>query len=56
MSNNQTPGNQAAWVDGKDKKLRVDSGEMPTPKPDEVIIRNFAVAVNPVDCEYDPCC
>lgn len=43
-------GNQAAWLDGANKELRVSSAEFPKPRGDEVVIRNFAVAVNPVDC------
>jgi len=42
-------GNQAAWLDGEGAKLRVDNAEMPTPGPDEVVVKNRAVAVNPVD-------
>ncbi|TKA68533.1 hypothetical protein B0A49_13457 [Cryomyces minteri] len=42
-------GNQAAWLDGKGEKLRVGPAEMPKPGPDEVVIRNHAIAVNPVD-------
>jgi len=42
-------GNQAVWLDGQGAKLRVDNAEMPTPGPDEVVVRNRAVAVNPAD-------
>ncbi|KAE9380901.1 GroES-like protein [Stipitochalara longipes BDJ] len=41
--------NQAAWLDGQGAKLRVDNAEMPTPGPDEVVVKNHAVAVNPAD-------
>lgn len=41
--------NQAAWLDGAAKELRVASAEMPKAGEDEVVIRNHAVAVNPVD-------
>ncbi|OCK75026.1 GroES-like protein [Lepidopterella palustris CBS 459.81] len=42
-------GNQAAWLDGQGAQLRVDNAEMPTPGPDEVVVKNGAVAVNLVD-------
>lgn len=41
--------NQAAYLDGKDQKLRVDKAEMPKPAAGEVIIKNHAIAINPVD-------
>lgn len=41
--------NQAAWLDGAGKKLRVAEAELPKPGADDIVIRNFAVAVNPVD-------
>ena len=41
--------NQAAYLDGKGKTLRVDSAEVPKPKETEVIIKNHAIAINPVD-------
>ncbi|KAK4548241.1 hypothetical protein LTR36_010111 [Oleoguttula mirabilis] len=49
MANDQTSGNQAAWLDSANKQLRVAEAETPKPGADDVIIRNFAVAVNPVD-------
>lgn len=42
--------NQAAWLDGQGKQLRVATIEVPTPGPDEIVVRNHAVAINPVDC------
>ena len=45
-------GNQAAWLDGKEKKLRVGSAELPKPGSDDIIVRNFAVAINPLDCKF----
>ncbi|KAK5138153.1 hypothetical protein LTR08_004848 [Meristemomyces frigidus] len=44
-----TTSNQAAWLDGQGKQLRVAEADMPKASEDEVIIRNYAVAVNPVD-------
>ncbi|TKA80128.1 hypothetical protein B0A55_03318 [Friedmanniomyces simplex] len=41
--------NQAAWLDGKDQKLRISEAEMPKPGSDEIVIKNSAIAVNPVD-------
>ena len=41
--------NQAAWLDGAGSKLRVADAPMPKAAPDTVIIRNKAIAVNPVD-------
>lgn len=39
----------AAWLRAKGQPLEVGPSEMPTPGPDEVIIMNAAVAMNPVD-------
>ncbi|KAM0721597.1 hypothetical protein Q7P37_002522 [Cladosporium fusiforme] len=41
--------NQAAYLDGKGQTLRVADAEMPKPNADEVIIKNHAIAINPVD-------
>lgn len=42
--------NKAAWLtEAKQKPLKVDHAPMPTPGPDEIVIKNKAVAVNPVD-------
>lgn len=42
--------NQAAWIkSSKAKPLAVDSAPYPTAGPGEVVIRNAAVSVNPVD-------
>ena len=41
--------NQAAWLDGKESPLRVGEAEMPKAAPDRVVIRNKAIAINPVD-------
>ena len=41
--------NQAAWLDGAGYRLRVADAPMPKADPDRVVIRNKAVAINPVD-------
>jgi NADPH:quinone reductase-like Zn-dependent oxidoreductase len=42
--------NQAAWIPAsKAKSFEVDSAPYPKPAPDEVIIKNAAVAINPVE-------
>lgn len=42
--------NKAAWLtEAKQNPLKVDHAPMPTPGADEVVIKNKAVAVNPVD-------
>lgn len=41
--------NRAAWLDGKGQKLRVADSEMPKAGADEVVIKNKAIAINPVD-------
>ncbi|EMC93484.1 hypothetical protein BAUCODRAFT_125342 [Baudoinia panamericana UAMH 10762] len=41
--------NQGAWLDGKGHKLRVAEADMPKAGPDHIVVRNHAVAVNPVD-------
>lgn len=48
MSQNQ-PGNQAAWLDGQGKQLRVAAADMPKAGADDLVVRVFAAAVNPVD-------
>ena len=42
--------NEAAYLDGVGHPLRIGPAEMPTPAEDEIIIRNRAVAINPVSC------
>jgi NADPH:quinone reductase-like Zn-dependent oxidoreductase len=42
--------NRAAWLDAAGSSLRVDSAPMPTPGPGEIVIKNAAVAINPLDC------
>lgn len=41
--------NQAAWLDAKATRLRVGDAPMPTPGPGEVVIKNHAIAINPLD-------
>ncbi|KAH7325715.1 putative quinone oxidoreductase [Stachybotrys elegans] len=41
--------NQAAWLDAKEIALRVGPAEMPVPQPNEIIVKNKAVAINPLD-------
>jgi NADPH:quinone reductase-like Zn-dependent oxidoreductase len=45
--------NQAAWITKpKGNPLEVKEAPMPTAGKGEVVIKNHAVAVNPVDCKY----
>lgn len=48
-----TTQNQAAWLDGIGQPLRVGPANMPAAGEGEIVIRNRAVAVNPVSCELD---
>ncbi|GAM87679.1 hypothetical protein ANO11243_057060 [Dothideomycetidae sp. 11243] len=42
--------NRAAWLtEPKATFLKIDSAEMPTPGPDEVVIANKAIAINPIE-------
>lgn len=41
--------NKAAYLDEKGATLRVGEAPMPTPGPGEVVIKNHAVAINPLD-------
>lgn len=41
--------NQAAWLDGKDVRLAIRAADMPKPGPHEVVVKNHAVAINPLD-------
>ena len=50
MANTLNNANKAAWLtEAKQNPLKVDHAPMPSPGPDEVVIKNSAVAVNPVD-------
>ena len=42
--------NKAAWItEAKARPFKIDDAPMPVPGPNEVVVRNRAVAVNPVD-------
>lgn len=41
--------NLAAWLDSKGAPLRVGDAPMPTPGPADIVIKNPAVAINPLD-------
>lgn len=43
------PSNQAAWLTKADTPLQVLDAPMPTAGPNEIVIRNSAVAINPLD-------
>lgn len=42
--------NKAAWItESKGKPLKVDDAPFPKPGPDDVVIKNKAISINPVD-------
>ena len=41
--------NKAAWITGRGQPLKVDTASYPTPGHGEIVVKNAAVAVNPVD-------
>ncbi len=43
------PENAAAWLNVRPGRLEVGPAPYPTPGPDQIVVRNGAVAVNPVD-------
>lgn len=43
------PTNRAAWLEPKQAKLEVKSAPYPQPLEHEIIIKNHAIAINPVD-------
>ncbi|KAK8158282.1 oxidoreductase-like protein [Phyllosticta citribraziliensis] len=46
------PQNKAAWLTGpKEKPLKVSDAPFPTPDIGEILIKNAAVAINPIDCK-----
>ena len=44
-----SPTNYAAWLNEANTPHEVREAPMPTAGPDELVIRNFAVAINPLD-------
>lgn len=54
--NNPTMSNQAAWLEAKRSPLKVGSAPMPKAGPGEVVIKNAAVSINPVDCKTSHFC
>jgi NADPH:quinone reductase-like Zn-dependent oxidoreductase len=42
--------NQAVWLSKANNPLEVDEVPMPTAGPNELIVVNAAVAINPLDC------
>ncbi|KAL6850829.1 putative secondary metabolism biosynthetic enzyme [Amphichorda felina] len=44
-----TPKNQAAWLTEAGKALKVDDAPLPTAGPGEIVVKNSAVAINPLD-------
>ena len=44
-----TATNKAAWLDATGSSFRIDNAPLPTPGPDDIVIQNRAVAINPVD-------
>ncbi|KAK5678677.1 hypothetical protein LTS10_009121 [Elasticomyces elasticus] len=44
-----TPMNQAAWLKEANTPLEVGDAPMPTPGPGEIVVKNAAVAINPLD-------
>lgn len=49
-SNMTTPKNQAAWLTKPGSPLEVGDAPMPTAGPGEIIVKNAAIAINPLDC------
>jgi NADPH:quinone reductase-like Zn-dependent oxidoreductase len=43
------PSNAAAWLVAKHAKLEVKSAPYTSPREDEIVIKNHAVAINPID-------
>ncbi|HME83586.1 MAG TPA: zinc-binding alcohol dehydrogenase family protein [Roseiarcus sp.] len=43
------PSNTAAWLPAKHAKLEVKSAPYTSPRENEIVVRNHAVAINPVD-------
>ncbi|KAJ5504916.1 Polyketide synthase enoylreductase [Penicillium fimorum] len=45
-----TPKNLAAWLIKAGSPLQVDDAPLPTAGPGELVIKNAAIAINPLDC------
>lgn len=43
------PQNQAAWLIKAGEPLKVDKAPMPSAGPNEIVVKNAAVAINPLD-------
>ena len=48
--NQKTQSNRAAWLHKANSPLEVGEPPMPTAGPNELVIRNVAIAINPLDC------
>lgn len=44
------PKNQAAWLVKAGEPLQVGDAPLPKPGPGELVVKNGAVAINPIDC------
>ena len=44
------PKNQAAWLKKAGTPLEVSDAPLPTAGPGEIVIKNAAIAINPLDC------
>lgn len=44
------PQNQAAWLKEANTPLEVGDAPVPVAGPDEIVVKNAAVAINPLDC------
>ncbi|KAJ5972880.1 Polyketide synthase enoylreductase [Penicillium vulpinum] len=45
-----TPNNKAAWLIKAGSPLQVDDALLPTAGPGELVVKNAAIAINPLDC------
>ena len=45
-----TPQNKAAWLIKADTPLEVGEAPLPTAGPGELVVKNAAIAINPLDC------
>ena len=43
------PTNTAAWINAKHAKLEVGPAPYPVPGNDQIVVRNHAVAINPLE-------